>query len=217
MFIFTIFFGQLAKIPSGDLPYSLFVLIGLVFWGFFSGVLSHASNSLVENDQIIKKVYFPKLILPLSSIVTNLIDFSISFTLLLVISFFLQYVPNITIVLVVILGLLIGSLGAGGLGLFLAAFNVKYRDVRYILPFFIQMMIFLTPVIYPVTIIRPSFRILMALNPMTGIIDAARTSFAGSSSIDFVMLGVSFASAVLLFFFGLLYFRSTERSFADIA
>jgi lipopolysaccharide transport system permease protein len=215
--IFTVFFGNFANIPSGELPYPLFVLIGLVFWNYFSGVLSRASNSLIENEDIVKKVYFPREILPLSSVGSNLVDFGISFVLLLIVSLYFRFIPNALILLIIPLGLIIGTLGAGGLGLLLSSFNVKYRDVRYALPFFIQMMIFLTPVIYPTNIMRPSFRYIIALNPMTGVINAARVIFSGGSNLDWGILAISGGASILLFMAGLYYFRATERFFADIA
>jgi len=216
MFIFTIFFGNFAKIPSGDLPYPLFVLTGLIFWNYFSGILSRASGSLIENEAIVKKVYFPREILPLSTMGANLVDFGISLILLLMVSLYFHFVPNLLVLLVIPLGLIIGTLGAGGLGFLLSAFNVKYRDVRYILPFFIQMMIFLTPVIYPTSIMRPSFRYLIALNPMTGVIDAARVTLSGSGNLNWPILGISAGASLILFVIGLYYFKSTERSFADL-
>lgn len=215
-FIFTIFFGRLAKIPSGVLPYSLFVLCGLVFWNFFSGALTHASSSLIENENIVKKVYFPRLILPLSSIITSFIDFMISLVMMLIFSFVLGFFPSLMFVPILLLGVLIASIGAGGLGLFLSAFNVKYRDVRYILPFFIQTMLFLTPVIYPTAIVSNTNKYIMALNPMTGVIEAIRVTVAGVGNIDWLLLGLSAASAVVFFIIGLIYFRQTEAFFADI-
>jgi len=216
MFIFTIFFGDFAKIPSGTLPYPLFVLTGLVFWVFFSGIVSAASNSLISNEGIVKKVYFPREILPLSTVGANLIDFLISFLLLLAVAYYFHFVPSVSTLFIVPLGLMITILGAGGLGLLLSAFNIKYRDVRYILPFFIQMMIFLTPVIYPIGIMRPSFRYLIALNPMTGVIETVRTVFVANSSLNLVTLGISGVSSVALFIIGLYYFKSTEKFFADL-
>jgi len=216
MFIFSVFFGNFAQISSGALPYSLFVLVGLVFWNYFSGILSRASNSLVENQGIVKKVYFPREILPLSTIGANLIDFGITLILLMIVSIYFQFIPNALILIIIPLGLIIGTLGAGGLGLLLSAINVKYRDVRYVLPFLIQMMIFLTPVIYPTRIMRPSLRYLIALNPMTGVIEAARTIFSGSMLIDWTTLAISGAASILLFIVGLYYFKSTERFFADL-
>jgi lipopolysaccharide transport system permease protein len=216
MFIFTIFFGNFAKIPSGELPYPLFVLTGLVFWNYFSGILSRASSSLTENEGIVKKVYFPREILPLSTVGANLIDFGISLVLLLIVSLYFRFIPNVLVLLVIPLGLIIATLGAGGLGFLFSAFNVKYRDVRYALPFFIQMMIFLTPVIYPTSIMRPSFRYLIALNPMTGVIDAARVVFSGGANLNWGILAISGGASVLLFIIGLYYFKSTERFFADL-
>lgn len=216
MVIFTVFFGRLAKIPSGDLPYSLFVLCGLVFWGFFSGALTHASNSLVDNENIIKKIYFPRMILPFSAIITSLIDFAVSLFVFLVFAAILGRLPNLMFIPVLFIGLLVASLGASGLGLFLSSFNVKYRDVRYILPFFVQIMLFLTPVIYPTTIVRESNKYIMALNPMTGVIEAVRSTFSVNMQTDWLLLGLSSLSAVIIFIIGLAYFRKTESFFADI-
>lgn len=215
-FIFTVFFGRLAKIPSGALPYSLFVLCGLVFWNFFSGALTHASNSLIENENIVKKVYFPRLILPLSSIITSFIDFSISLVMMLIFAFVLGYIPSLMFIPILLIGILVAGIGAGGLGLFLSSFNVKYRDVRYILPFFIQTMLFLTPVIYPTAIVSNTNKYIMALNPMTGVIEAIRVTVAGVGTVDWLLLGLSSASAILFFIIGLIYFRQTEAFFADI-
>ena len=216
MIIFTIFFGKLAKIPSNDLPYSLFVLIGLAFWGFFLNTISHAANSLIENEGIIKKIYFPRQILPLSVITTSLADFGISFLLLLLMGFYFGYIPSSASLFIIPLGLLISSLGAAGIGLFLAAFNVKYRDVRYILPYFTQLLIFLTPVIYPLSIVGRLNRLVIAINPVAGVIESARKVLTGSVFVDYQVLAVSFISSIVLFILGLTYFRATEKFFADI-
>lgn len=215
-FIFTIFFGKLAKIPSGELPYSLFVLCGLVFWNFFSGALNHSANSLIDNENIIKKVYFPRLILPVSAIITNLIDFSISLLLMLLYCFFLGYYPTLVFIPILIIGVMITSVGAAGLGLFLSAFNVKYRDIRYILPFFIQTMLFLTPVIYPVSIVSSTNKYIMAINPMTGVIESIRATISGSGYVDWILLGMSAFFSIVLFIVGIIYFKQTESFFADI-
>lgn len=216
MFIFTLFFGNFAKIPSGELPYSLFVLTGLVFWNYFSGVLSRASNSLIDNEGIVKKVYFPREVLPLSTIGANLVDFLISLVLLFLISVYYQIFPNVLAFVIIPLGLLIATIGACGLGFLFSSFNVKYRDIRYVLPFFIQTMIFLTPVIYPTSIMRPSFRYLIAINPMAGVIEAERIVFAGGNVINWQIFGISSLMAILFFIVGLYYFKSTERFFADL-
>lgn len=216
MFVFTVFFGNFAAVTSVGLPYPLFVLIGLVFWNFFSNTLSHASSSLVENEGIVKKVYFPREILPLSTIGVGLIDFSISFAILLIVTIYFKFIPNFITLIVVVIGIVISAIGAGGLGLFLSALNVKYRDVRYILPFFIQIMIFLTPVIYPTSIMRSSFRFLISLNPMTGVIEAIRAAFINANTINWQNLGISAIVAFTIFIVGMYYFRTTERFFADI-
>ena len=216
MIIFTVFFGNLAKVPSGDLPYSLFVLCGLVFWNFFSGSLSHATNSLIDNENIIKKVYFPKLILPISSVVTSFIDFAINLTILFAFALAMKYIPSPMALVIIPLGVIITAIGSAGLGLGLSSFNVKYRDVRYVLPFFIQLLMFLTPVIYPTTIVRPTNKLIMAINPMTGVIEAVRSVISGSTIIDWPILGLSFISSIFIFLIGLYYFRSTEKFFADI-
>lgn len=215
--IFTIFFGKLAKIPSNNIPYQLFVFIGLVFWIFFSSSLAQASNSMIENTNIIKKVYFPRLILPFSTIVTCFIDFSINFFVIITFVFFLGFKPMISSLIFIPLCLLIASISAAGIGLFLSAINVKYRDVKYILPFFIQTMLFVTPVIYPIAVIRHSYRYLMAFNPMAGVIETARVSLTSTGIIDYKLLAISSLTAILIFLFGLLFFRNTEQYFADIA
>ena len=214
--IFTIFFGNLAKIPSGNLPYSLFVLCGLVFWNFFSGALSHASNSLIDNEGIIKKVYFPKLILPLSSVVTTFIDFLVSFILLLVYMLILNIYPTWMFFLTTFLGIIVGAITASGLGLFLSSLNVKYRDVRYILPFFIQMLLFVSPVIYPTTIVRPTNKLFLALNPMTAVIESVRHTISPMGSFDWTLIAISVVSALIIFIFGLTFFRYTEKYLADV-
>lgn len=216
MIVFTVFFGNLAKIPSGDMPYSLFVLCGLVFWTFFSNALSHASNSMIDNENIVKKIYFPKVILPISAIVTSGIDFVINFVVLIIFALYLGFIPSPLIIIVVPITLILASLTIAGMGLFLASFNVKYRDVRYILPFFIQILMFLTPVIYSLSIVSPRNRFFMALNPMTTVIESVRSVFSRSQMIDSTLILISVVSAIFIFIFGLWYFRRTERFFADI-
>jgi lipopolysaccharide transport system permease protein len=216
MFVFTIFFGNIAKIPSGELPYALFVLVGLIFWTYFSGILTNASNSMIENEGIIKKVYFPRIILPSSKILVSLVDFIIAFLMLVAVMIFFGKVPNVNFLWLVPLGLFIASIGAVGMGLFLAAVNVKYRDIRYALPFFIQMMVFFTPVIYPTNIMRPAFARLMAINPMTAVVESIRTAITGSGTINWDIMAISAVSALFFLIIGLVYFRSTERFFADV-
>ncbi len=216
MVIFTVFFGNFANIPSDGLPYPVFVLIGLTFWGFFSNSLSKAGNSFIENEQLVKKVYFPREILTFSSVVTTFIDFLISLAMLFIIIAYYQLHLNLLFIALLFLGVIITSISSAGFGLFLASVNIKYRDIRYIIPFFLQLLIFISPVIYPLTIVRSSFQYLLALNPMTGVIDSLRSALTSGTVAHPNMLTISAIAAVLSLLLGLIYFRKTERYFADI-
>lgn len=216
MIIFTFFFGKMAKIPSGELPYSLFVLCGLVFWNFFSGSLSHASDSLVANEGIIKKVYFPKVLLPLSAVITGFADLFINLILLFIFAVFLGITVHPIGLIIFPLAIFLTSISSMGLGLMLSSFNVKYRDVRYILPFFIQILLFVTPVIYPLSIVSPTNRIIMAVNPMTSVVEAVRFVFSPTYMLKGELIIVSLISSIIIFILGLWYFRKTEDFFADI-
>lgn len=215
-FIFTIFFGNFAKIPSGSLPYPLFVLLGLIFWGFFSTSLSHAANSFVENTAILGKVYFPREILPLSSIAVGGIDFVVSFIMFFIVACFYRVHFSLAFAAMVVIGLLITIVASSGLGLLLASINVKYRDVRYILPYFLQIMIFVTPVIYPLNIMRPAFQQIVLLNPMAGVIDGLRSALSSGQIINPGGLFFALGSSLVLFFLSVLYFRKTQSFFADL-
>lgn len=217
MIIFSIFFGNLAKIPSGVLPYPLFVLSGLVFWSFFTNSITHASDSMIANESIIKKVYFPKIILPISSIIVSSIDFSINLAILIIYALLNKFVPSTYSLLIFPLCFITTCITALGIGLFLSSFNVKYRDVRYILPFFIQILMFLTPVIYPLSIVAPNNRLIMALNPMTSVIELVRAVIAGGKTIEPSLIIVSFLSSVTCLLIGFWYFKRTEQFISDIA
>jgi len=216
MLIFTFFFGRFAKMPSDGIPYPIFVYIGLLLWDYFSFGLSHSSESMVGNANIIQKVYFPRLIIPISSSLIGLVDFAIASIVLVGIMFYYHYIPNIAGIFYIPLLLFITFLSSVGLGCFLASINVKYRDVRYVIPFFIQIFMFLTPVIYPVSMVGAKFKWLLALNPMAGVIEAARAVILGTKDIDWQILSVSMVISALLFIFGIFYFRKTEKFFADI-
>ncbi|MCL4390419.1 MAG: ABC transporter permease [Patescibacteria group bacterium] len=215
--IFSIFFGKIAKIPSDNLPYPLFVLAGLVIWNFFSSALSASSQSLIGNEGIIKKVYFPRLILPISSVVTAGVDFFITFLVLLVAVVYFGYLPSLLILPVLPVLLIITILMASGLGMFMASLNVKYRDVRFILPFFIQIGLFVTPVIYPLSIIYDWRKWFLIINPLTGVIETLRALIVGRAQPDFSLLIIGLIVSIPVFCFGLFYFRRTEAYFADIA
>lgn len=214
--IFTVFFGRLAKIPSYDMPYSLFVLSGLIFWNYFSSTLTSASSSMVVNEGIIKKVYFPRMILPLASAVTGLVDFTINLIMLFIFAIALGYYPSPWILLVLPLSIIITIMTASGLGFFLSSVNVKYRDVNYIIPFFIQLLLFVSPIIYPLAIVSDTNKTIMAINPMTSVVESIRMVFADRPFIGMHLIIISIFSALCIFVFGLWYFRRTEHSFADI-
>ncbi|MFA6601248.1 MAG: ABC transporter permease [Candidatus Paceibacterota bacterium] len=215
MVVFSIFFGQLAKIPSDGVPYPIFVYVGLLFWQFFSSALADTSNSLVGNQAIITKVYFPRLILPISSVATKFVDFLVSSVILVGLMFYYGYTPHLIGFLLTPLLLAISFMAAVGGGLFLAAINVKYRDVRYVLPYFIQLLMFLTPVIYPASI-AGKYSIFLALNPMMGVIQNARAALLGTAPINWTLLGISFVACLILLFVGIYVFKKVERYFADI-
>ena len=215
MVVFSVFFGGFAQIPSDGIPYPIFVFVGLLMWQFFSSSLSDASSSLVANQQIITKVYFPLIILPASAILVKLADFFIAALILAGLMAYYQYVPTFAGLLIIPLLLLISFFAALGGGLLLAAINVKYRDVRYALPFFIQTLMFLTPVIYPPSI-AGRYAWILAINPMTGVINTARAVLLGGAPIDWTALGISGAVGLLILVVGFAYFKKTEKYFADI-
>ncbi len=215
MFVFTIFFDKLANIPSDNVPYPIFVYTGLLFWQFFSSALSDTSSCLVANQSIITKVYFPRLILPLSSVLTKLVDFLISAVILGFMMAYYGYVPGAASIIVIPLVIAISFMASVGLGLVLAAINVKYRDVRYALPFFIQMLLFVTSVIYPASI-AGSYSWILALNPMTGAIQSGRAALLGTTAINWELIGISCGACFILLIVGIYVFKKVERYFADI-
>ncbi|MBI3572805.1 MAG: ABC transporter permease [Candidatus Kerfeldbacteria bacterium] len=217
MVIFSIFFGGLAKIPSNGIPYPIFVFSGLLFWNYFSTSLSGSSNSLIMNEGMIKKIFFPRLLLPLSATITPIVDFGFALVVLVGLMIFYHFTPTVWGIILLPGLILLSFLSASGLGSFFAAINIRYRDVREALPFFVQTIFFVTPVIYPTTLVPVKFQWVLALNPMTGIIEAARAGIVGNKPINFHLLLVSTGVAVALFLFGVFYFKRTEKIFADIA
>lgn len=215
MVVFTVFFGELIKVPSDGVPYPIFVIVGLLFWQFFSSALSDTSNALVNNQAIITKVYFPRLILPISVVLTKLIDFGIASFILVGMMIYYGYTPNAIGLLLLPLLLLITFMASTGAGLFLAAINVKYRDVRYALPFLIQILLFVTPVIYPASI-TGAYSKFLAINPMMGVIQNARAALLGTAPINWTLIGASFIGTSVMLLVGIYVFKKTERYFADI-
>jgi len=216
MVIFTIFFGKLAKLPSDGIPYPVFVYTGLLFWTLFSTSLAQVSNSFIQNEKIVTKIYFPRIILPISSIITNIVDFVIASSILVGMMFFYHYTPSLTGLLLIPILLLMTVFSVLGIGLLFSSLNVKYRDVRFILPFFIQLLLFITPVIYPVSIVGEKYRWILGLNPMSGVIDAARAGILGTREIDWLLLGISAISMLVYCIIGYFYFKKVERYFADV-
>lgn len=216
MIIFSFFFGRLAQIPSDGVPYPIFVYTGLLLWNYFSAALTNASDSLVAGESIIKKIYFPRLILPASTVITPAIDFVISFLVLGGLMAFYRFAPGWSGIVMMPVLLLISMLTALGVGLLFSAVNVKYRDVRYALPFFIQLGMYIAPVIYPVSLIPQKFQWITYINPMAGVITLARSLLLNTSVPNWNLLLISLAGSLVLFFIGLAYFRKTERFFADV-
>jgi lipopolysaccharide transport system permease protein len=214
MVIFSIFFGTLLKVPSNGVPYPIFVYTGLLFWQFFSAALIETSNVLITNQSIVTKVYFPRLILPFASVMTKFVDFAISAIILIGMMFYYGYVPSFLGLLLLPLLLTITFMASVGGGLVLASVNVKYRDVRYVLPFFIQILLFVTPVIYPASIAE-KYSWILAFNPMMGVIQNARAGLLGTTPINWILIGISFTVCTLLLIVGVIQFKKAERHFAD--
>ena len=215
MIVFTIFFGTLLKVPSDGVPYPIFVYIGLLFWQFFSGALTDTSNALIGNQSIVTKIYFPRILLPLSAVFTRLVDFFVASIVLVGLMIYYGYTPNLAGLLILPLLLLITFLAAFGGGLFLSAMNVKYRDVRYVLPYFIQMMLFITPVIYPPSV-AGVYSWILAINPMTGVIKGARGALLGTEPVNWALIEISAIAVLILLVVGFIFFKKTERYFADV-
>jgi lipopolysaccharide transport system permease protein len=215
MVVFSVFFGTLMKVPSDGIPYPIFVYVGLLLWTFFSSSLSDASNSIVGNQGMITKIYFPRLILPISTILTKLVDFAISTVILVGMMFYYHFTLHLIGLLILPVLILTSFMGALGGGLILASINVKYRDVRYILPFFIQLLFYVTPVIYPASI-AGKYAWIISINPMAGVIKVAQAAILGNAPINWLLLLISFTACLASLFIGVYVFKKAERFFADI-
>jgi lipopolysaccharide transport system permease protein len=214
MLLFTLIFGRLAKMPSDGLPYPVFVYAALLPWTFFATAISTSGNSLVGQQHLISKVYFPRLIIPLSSIGTGLIDFAVSavIMLLLMIYFGVGWTLNLLAVPLLVVAVIFIALGVGTL---LSALTVSYRDFRFVIPFMVQFWMFATPVVYPASLFPEQWRWVLYLNPMAGLIEGFRSAFLGRP-FDFTGIGISMLVAVGVFMLGIFYFEKMERRFADI-
>jgi lipopolysaccharide transport system permease protein len=213
--IFTLFFGRLAKIPSDGLPYPVFALAAMLPWSYFSQAITRSGESLVGSSHLISKVYFPRLIIPISAAVAPLVDFAIAFVVLLGLMAWYGIVPTWG-VLALPLFVLLTLFTALAVGLWLSALNVRYRDVRYAIPFLTQIWMFVSPVIYPISLIPERWRLLYSLNPMAGVIEGFRWALLGKESPDFRVIALSAAVVIVLLFTGAAYFKRMERTFADV-
>ena len=215
MVIFTVIFGQFARIPSDGLPYSIFTYTALLPWQYFSQAISRSSDSLVSSAHLITKIYFPRLIIPISAVLAPLVDFAIAFVVLLGMMAWFGISPYWN-ALFLPLFLLLALITALAVSLFLSALNVKYRDVRYTVPFLIQVWMYASPVVYPVSIMPAQWRLLYSLNPLVGVIESFRWALLGKGSPDFSIMVVSGTVVVVLLLGGIIYFREMERTFADV-
>jgi lipopolysaccharide transport system permease protein len=217
MTIFTLFFGKALNVPSQGLPYPVFVFSGLLIWNTFSSGLNNSANSMVNNATIIKKIYFPRLIIPVSGILVALFDFFMAFLLLIPLLLFYDQPVAFAALWCWPLSVGITLLAILGPGSLLASLNVKYRDFRYVIPFLIQILFFVSPVIYPLSMLKyPVLQYVVVLSPMYGAIELFRYPLTGMSP-DPAMVGLSLLSGLMLLFAGLIYFRRTEHYFADLA
>ena len=215
MTMFTLIFSVIARIPSDGLPYPIFVYAGLLPWQLFAYALNEASNSVVANERLITKVYFPRLLIPFSAVIAGVVDFLISFSLLLVLMLVFRVAPSPWIWMFPLFALL-ALCAALGVGTWLAALNVQFRDVRYTLPFLTQLWLLATPIVYPSSAVPEPWRTLVALNPMAGVVEGFRWALIGTAPPRLELLAISSAVVVVVMVGGLLYFRRMERSFADV-
>jgi len=215
MVVFSVFFGRLGKVPSDGIPYPLFAYCALLPWQLFAFSLTEASNSLVANERLITKVYFPRLAIPLSATLAGLVDFAIAFVVLLGMLIFYDIRPTAAICFLPLF-VLLAIVTALGVGLWLSALNVQYRDVRYTIPFLTQVWLFSTPVAYPSSLIPEPWRALYGLNPMAGVVEGFRWALLGTGNAPGPLLAVSILAALTVLVSGMFYFRRMERTFADI-
>jgi lipopolysaccharide transport system permease protein len=215
MIVFSLFFGRLAKIPSDGIPYPIFAYAALVPWTFFSNGLSQASNSLVGSSNLLKKVYFPRLSVPISSVLSGLIDFGIAFVVLLGMMLYYGIHPTLNVIWLPFL-LLLTVITSLGVSLWLSALNVHFRDVRHMLPFLTQFWLFATPIAYPSTLLSEPWRTLYSINPMVGVVEGFRWALLGVETAPGPMLIVSSLASLALLVGGVFYFRRLEKTFADV-
>ncbi|MDZ4845801.1 MAG: ABC transporter permease [Chitinophagales bacterium] len=219
MVIFTIIFGKFAGMQNqidGNIPYALFSFVALVPWTYFSSALSNATNSLVSGQVFITKVYFPRVIIPLTPVISKLVDFSIAFVIMLVMMFYYGIAPTPLVVVIPLL-VVIMVMASLGMGLWLSALSIQYRDINQMMAFLVQLLMYLAPVIWPITLLPEKYRLVYGLYPMVGVIEGFRACLLGTSRIPWDLIGMGSITAVVLLFTGLVYFRNKEKIFADVA
>lgn len=216
MVVFSLFFGKLAKMPSDNIPYPIFAYAALVPWTFFANGLAQSSNSLVASSNLIRKVYFPRLVIPISGVVGGLPDFGISFSVLLMMMVFYGLYPTSASVLWLPVCVLLTFVTALGVGLWLSALNVEYRDVRYVIPFLTQFWMFASPIAYPASLLDEPWKTVYGVNPMVGVVEGFRWALLGKGHPPGPMFAVSSLAAVVIMITGAFYFRRMEKTFADL-
>ena len=215
MLVFTFIFGSVAKVPTDGIPYPIFSYTALLPWGLFVTALNQASRSLTSNHNMITKVYFPRLVLPMASVLAGLVDFAIAFVIMLGMMWYFKVTPTLSVLWTLPLFLLLALITALGVALWLSAINVKYRDVNYALPFLTQFWLFITPVAYSANVISEKWQLVYSLNPMAGVVNGFRWALLGAGNGPDAALWVSVGISVLVLVSGLYYFRNMERTFAD--
>lgn len=215
MLVFNFIFNGVAKVSSDGVPYPIFSYTALLPWGLFVAALNNASRSLTSNSNMVTKIYFPRLVLPVASVLSGLVDFAISFVILILLMIYYKVTPAWNVLWALPLFLLLAIVAALGVALWLSAINVKYRDVNYALPFLTQFWLFVTPVAYSASVISPKWRLLYSLNPMAGVVNGFRWALLGSGSGPDAALWVSVGISLLALVTGLFYFRGMEKTFAD--
>jgi lipopolysaccharide transport system permease protein len=215
MVVFSIFFGKLARMPSDGVPYPLFAYVALVPWTFFANGLTLSSNSLVANQTLLRKVFFPRLVIPVSAVASGLLDFAIAFVVLLGLAAKYGITPTAHMVWIPLL-VLLALVTALGVGLWFAALNVLYRDIQYVVPFLVQVWLYATPIVYPSSLVPERWRTLYAINPMVGVVEGFRWALLGTGTAPGPMMLVSSAAAVAILIAGLFFFRRMEKSFSDM-
>lgn len=215
MIVFTLFFGNLAKVPSEGIPYPLFNYAALLPWTLFAEGIARSSNSLVQDANLVRKIYFPRLVMPISGVLSPVVDFAIAFTILIGMMFYYGYLPTVRILWLPAF-LVLALMTALGVGLWLSALNIKYRDIRYTIPFLIQLWLFASPVVYSSSLLPQQFQLIYAINPMAGVIEGFRWALLGTEPPG-SLIAVSVSIVLIILVCGIFYFRRGEKTFADMS